>query len=106
MAYPSRFTRADTPALVTIPRLPPLCDSSRVGESDLYQASPASKNGDTVSGRYGKLSSPYSGTPKTGMRSSALNTPTRLPRRRENAGQPLASPDACDAAHSSGGMDP
>ena len=85
---------------------PPFFASSNVGLSALDHTCPASKNGDTVSGRYGKLISPYSGTPNSGMRSSALSNPSRLPRRRENAGQLPGSPEANDAVHSSWSMEP
>src|SRR6266550_876889 len=50
-------------------------------------ASPASKNGATSSGRYGKFTSPNIGDPKSGMRSSALKTAILLPNNRSNTGQ-------------------
>src|SRR5690349_22745736 len=74
--------RADTPALDTMPRwFPSGFSKAKCGVAPLDQASPASKNGEMVVGRYGKLIRPYSGTPNSGMRNSALNTPIRLPKR-------------------------
>src|SRR5438105_3844662 len=46
-------------------------------------ASPASKNGATSSGKYGKFTRPNIGDPKSGMRSSALKTAILLPNNRK-----------------------
>src|SRR3712207_9204315 len=53
----------------------------------LVHISPASKNGDSSTGRNGMFSRPNSLVPMSGIRSSALNTAIRLPMRRSNTGQ-------------------
>src|SRR4051812_27007995 len=69
--------------------------------------SATSTNGETVSGRKGTLNSPYSGTPNTGIRSSALSSAMRLPNNRSRAGhEEVVVALVRDATHSSGVKEP
>src|SRR5690242_5363324 len=66
------------------------------GVCEFVYDTPASKNGATSVGKYGKLSRPNPSTPNSGIRSSALATATLLPNNRSNTGQPVACA-CCDA---------
>src|SRR5205823_601982 len=74
----------------------------KLGAWPLAYARPASKNGAISVGRNGKFTRPNSGTPKSGMRNSALATITLLPNRRSTSAQPVvAAGGPPDCTHSS-----
>src|SRR5690606_1308582 len=83
---PSRLMRADTPAENTGTRSGVFVAHSSVGDSPLDQARPASKKGDSSTGAYGKLMSPKSPVPRSGMRNSRLATARREPKSRPYSG--------------------
>src|ERR1700722_6431470 len=76
-----------TPLEITGSRAELFSANLNVGGDPLAHATPASTNGATSVGRYGKLISPYCDTPKTGIRISKFVAAILLPTSRSKTGQ-------------------